>query len=191
MHQLIAIVQIERIEDMTGAIEPKTNFTLVVLQTELERFKFVIRSFLRARISKVGVQAGIPRSSAHIDGMQIDKYPLHYRQLLTSDPALLSPLEQQYLTSHQALLSSHYHSSFLSSFPSNLQKLDDTTGGVSMVDRPDEDAAVFARVLRDAGYVAIYGQTETGDVELKRGDIWVLRWSAIKAALLRGDVELL
>jgi len=34
-------------------MDPKSNFTLVVLQTELERFKFLVRSFLRARIAKV------------------------------------------------------------------------------------------------------------------------------------------
>jgi GINS complex subunit 4 len=37
---------------MTGTMDPKSNFTLVVLQTELERFKFLVRSFLRARIAK-------------------------------------------------------------------------------------------------------------------------------------------
>jgi GINS complex subunit 4 len=34
-------------------MDPKTNFKLIVIQTELERFKFLIRSFLRARIAKV------------------------------------------------------------------------------------------------------------------------------------------
>lgn len=34
-------------------MDPKSNFTLVILQTELERFKFLVRSFLRARIAKV------------------------------------------------------------------------------------------------------------------------------------------
>jgi GINS complex subunit 4 len=34
----------------------KSNFTLVILQTELERFKFLVRSFLRARIAKVGLE---------------------------------------------------------------------------------------------------------------------------------------
>lgn len=45
--------QIEVIESMTGAMDPATNFTLVILQTELERIKFLLRSFLRARIAKV------------------------------------------------------------------------------------------------------------------------------------------
>jgi len=34
-------------------MDPKTNFRLIIIQTELERFKFLVRSFLRARIKKV------------------------------------------------------------------------------------------------------------------------------------------
>jgi len=30
-----------------------TSFALVIIQTELERFKFLVRSFLRSRIAKV------------------------------------------------------------------------------------------------------------------------------------------
>lgn len=39
---------------MTGDMDPKTNFALIVIQTELERYKYIVRSLLRARISKVG-----------------------------------------------------------------------------------------------------------------------------------------
>lgn len=38
---------------MTGDMDPKTNFALIVIQTELERYKYVVRSYLRARIAKV------------------------------------------------------------------------------------------------------------------------------------------
>ena len=34
-------------------MDPKTSFRVVVMQTELERWKFLVRSFLRARIAKV------------------------------------------------------------------------------------------------------------------------------------------
>lgn len=47
--------QIEKVEDMTGDMDPKTNFALIVIQTELERYKFLVRSFLRARMAKVSV----------------------------------------------------------------------------------------------------------------------------------------
>lgn len=45
--------QLDVIEEKTGAMDPASNFTLVILQTELERHKFLIRSYLRARIAKV------------------------------------------------------------------------------------------------------------------------------------------
>ncbi|RMY40550.1 hypothetical protein D0865_12530 [Hortaea werneckii] len=171
--------QIETIEDMTATMDAKSNFTLVILQTELERFKFLVRSFVRSRIAK------------------IDKYPHHYRALALeqqTEPAaqpVLSHVEQQYLQQHQSILAGHIHSAFLSSFPSQLQKLDDTAGGISMVDKPDEDGAVFCRVLRDAGEAEIHSEEGTSEVELKRGDVWILRWSAVRDAVVRGDVELI
>lgn len=41
------------VETQTGDMDPKTNFRLIIIQTELERFKFLVRSFLRTRIAKV------------------------------------------------------------------------------------------------------------------------------------------
>jgi GINS complex subunit 4 len=170
--------QIELVEDQTGSMDPKTNFKLIIIQTELERFKFLVRSFLRARLKK------------------IDQHPLHIRAQHTASldtlQPLLSPSELQYLTSHQALLSQHYSASFLSQFPASLQRLDDTTGGISMIDKPDEDKAVFIRALRDIGTVFIDGTDRR--LEVKRGDVWVVRWSAVRRWAVgsgTGDVELI
>lgn len=58
-----------------------------------------------------------------------------------------------------------------------------------MVDKPDEDTAVFVRVLRDAGTVEIQGEQGVGEVELKRGDVWVLRWRDVRKGVEAGDVE--
>jgi len=52
---------------MTGTQDPKSNFTLVILQTELERIKFLVRSFLRARIAKV-MYSPITAHSRHTSG---------------------------------------------------------------------------------------------------------------------------
>jgi GINS complex subunit 4 len=41
------------VEEQTGSMDPKTNFRLIIVQTELERYKFLVRSFLRARLKKV------------------------------------------------------------------------------------------------------------------------------------------
>lgn len=55
------------VEDQTGNMDPKANFKLIVIQTELERFKFLVRSFLRARIKKVPIPFSFssPESNDH------------------------------------------------------------------------------------------------------------------------------
>lgn len=45
--------QIEVVEEQVGNVDPKTNFRLIIIQTELERFKYLVRSFLRTRMAKV------------------------------------------------------------------------------------------------------------------------------------------
>ncbi|CAH0049644.1 unnamed protein product [Clonostachys solani] len=162
--------QIEKIEILTGDMDPKTNFALIVIQTELERYKFLVRSYLRARIAK------------------IDKHTLHY---LSSEELRnkLSETELAYATRHQALLHNHYLSSFLSSFPTQLQNLNDTAGNVSMIDSPDLDAAVFIRMLRDR---EVTGQGTDADITLNasNGEILILRWSSAKSIVEVGDAEL-
>ncbi|KAL7946344.1 hypothetical protein V8C42DRAFT_320317 [Trichoderma barbatum] len=162
--------QIEKIEDMTGDMDPKTNFALIVIQTELERYKFLVRSYLRTRIAK------------------IDKHTLHY--LSTQElRQRLSPTELAYATRHQALLHNHYLSSFLSSFPQRLQNLNDTAGNVSMIDSPDLDTAVFVRLLRDKD---VFGRGTDVDTILPAtgGDVLILRWSSAKGLVEDGDAEL-
>jgi len=58
-----------------------------------------------------------------------------------------------------------------------------------MVDRPDEDRAVFARCLRDVGDVAVEGTEKV--IPMMRGDVWVIRWSAVRRWVEVGDVELI
>ncbi|EWZ91502.1 hypothetical protein AU210_001115 [Fusarium oxysporum f. sp. radicis-cucumerinum] len=162
--------QIEKVEDMTGDMDPKTNFALIVIQTELERYKFLVRSFLRARMAK------------------IDKHTLHY--LSTQELRdRMSPTEAAYATRHQALLHNHYLSSFLASFPQQLQNLNDTAGNISMIDSPDLDTAVFVRMLRDKD---VYGKGTDDDITLpaKNGDVLILRWSSAKHMVDVGDAEL-
>ncbi|KAI9710492.1 MAG: GINS complex subunit [Bogoriella megaspora] len=165
--------QIEVVEEQTAAsADPggggaKSGFRLVVLQTEVERWKWLVRGLLRARIAK------------------IDKYPLH---ILQQSRDFLSPSELQYLQHHQALLSQHYAGSFLASFPPALQRLDDTAGGISMVDAPDLDSAVFVRALRDVGTLRVEG-TDT-EIDVRKGDVWVVRWRTVRERVLEGEAEL-
>jgi GINS complex subunit 4 len=119
---------------------------------------------------------------------QIDKFPLH-TVIDEQTASRLSDAERQYTMAHQALVSSHYHSSFLSEFPAALQRLDDTAGGISMIDTPDVDAAVFCRVLRDVGRVR--QDATDSEFDMKKGDVWVVRWSLIRDRVFEGDIELI
>ncbi len=156
---------------MTGDTDPKTNFALIVIQTELERYRYLVRSYLRARIAKV------------------DRHTLHY---LSTDAlrARLSEMELAYATRHQALLHNHYLSSFLSSFPPNLQNLNDTAAGVTMIETPDLESAVFIRVLRDDVLVAARGVDADDDARMRESDILILRWSDAKPLIDAGSAEL-
>jgi len=60
-----------------------------------------------------------------------------------------------------------------------------------MVDTPDEETAVFVRVLRNAGSVVVQGEQGVGEVELRRGDVWVLRWGDVRKTVLAGDLEMI
>lgn len=163
--------KIELVEEQTGNTDPKANFRLIIIQTELERFKFLVRSFLRARVAK------------------IDAHALHHLSD-SSTKVRLSPSELQYATAHTSLLHAHYHSSFLSQFPTSLQRMDDTAGGISMVEGPDVDKAVFVRALKDVEEPVYVEGTDTA-FEMRRGDVVVMRWSAIREVVMAGDVELI
>lgn len=63
----VVCAQIEVIEDMTGAMDPTANFSLVILQTELERVKFLMRGLLRSRIAKVRLPPISPISFIPLD----------------------------------------------------------------------------------------------------------------------------
>lgn len=186
-------------------MDPRTNFTLVVLQTELERWKFLVRSYLRARIAKVRPPSPTLPSSpspstlsltvkhlsifsrktpSDTNARQIDKHTLHY---LSTDT--LSPTESSYASHHTALLHTHYLTSFLSSLPSQLRNLDDTAGNTSMVDRPDPETAVFVRLLRDAELRG-KGTDEDSVVKGREGDIFVVRWEGVRGLVEGGVAEL-
>lgn len=68
--------------------------------------------------------------------------------------------------------------------------MDDTAGGINMVEVPDLDKAVFVRGLKDVEDPIFIEGTET-DFELRKGDVVVTRWSAVRNLILAGDAELI
>ena len=87
------------------------------------------------------------------------------------------------------LLQQHYASSFLGQVPPNLQRLDDTVGGLSMVDVPDLDRAVFVRALIDVREAIVIEGTDVA-FEMRTGDVFVVRWRAVRNLVEEGKAEL-
>lgn len=196
MERVMARVQaqIARIEDLAGgggegvgstSSGQNTNLILSVLQTDLSRTQFLVRSFLRQRLAKITKYAG-----------------WYLSREVTSDTktTYLSEAELAFLRGHQALLSEFYDASFLTAVPVGLRRLDDASGGVNMVEGPDGGAAVVVRCLAE-----IFGNERDVEVQrddqgddgasvelrMRRGEVWVVRWRDIRRGVERGEVELL
>ncbi|KAJ5504721.1 GINS complex [Penicillium fimorum] len=214
-------IQIETIEDLAASSEsalpttanthnPNLNLRLSILQTDLSRTQYIVRSLLRARLAK------------------ITKHSMHYLVLLASrnknplasqtqstassqnpnqqpedsvpdisaltDVSPLSEPESTFLHAHQTLLAGHYAGSFMGAFPRQLRRLDDNAGGTSMIQGPELKEVVFVRCLGAEVPVVVGGEDEEGDetgVTMRMGDVWVVRWEGVKGAWGRGEVELL
>ena len=59
-----------------------------------------------------------------------------------------------------------------------------------MVEQPDVDNAVFSRALRDIDTPIFVEGTDMG-FQMMKGDIYVVRWSAIREIVMAGDAELI
>ncbi|KAE8369439.1 hypothetical protein BDV27DRAFT_153116 [Aspergillus caelatus] len=212
--------QIETIEDLAASSSdptttnnsnnnPTLNLKLSILQTDLSRTQYLLRSILRQRISKltknsmhyllrVSSAASSQPSQQHPDSQNnSDQQPEDSIPDLTAvtDPSPLSSQELDFLRAHQTLLAGHFGASFLGSFPAQLRRLDDNAGGVSMVQGPDPREVVFVRCLVESvGVVVPPGdgvEVETVGTEMRMGDVWVVRWEGVRGAWERGEVEVL
>lgn len=192
-----------------GNANANVNLVLSILQTDLGRTQFLLRSYLRQRLAKI-TRHGIYYLKHHTDTPQNqDQTRDDTGSRKNTTHRVLSDPELSFLRHQQYLLNQLYSAAFLDSLPVSLRKLDERTGGTRMDDSPDHEEGVIIRCLarewesRDidtAGAEA--GQDDEdrdGDergiekvkIGFKRGDIGIVRWRDVKAGVLGGDLELL
>ncbi|KAK9486641.1 hypothetical protein V1527DRAFT_512090 [Lipomyces starkeyi] len=162
-------VEVIEVNTTSGDAGGSAKLKLLFVETEIERVKFLVRGYLRARILK------------------IDKYYMHILNNLDMQTRL-SQSELRYTKRRGNQLKRYYDLRFLSSLPPSLQRLDDTAGGLQMVDAPDLDKVVFVRVLQD-----VPGEVDLGNddkIELRKGNIYVLPYRGIRRYVDNGDVQL-
>lgn len=221
----LGVIQIETIEDLAASSadtvsnsntshNPNLNLRLSILQTDLARTQYILRSLLRARLAK------LTKHSMHylVQLASRNKNPLSSASQSQSqsqsqsstnpnttpedsvpdisalvDTAPLSGPETSFVHAHQTLLAGHYGGSFLGAFPPQLRRLDDNAGGTSMVQGPETREVVFVRCLGAEVPVFVDGEGGEQDVGvvMRMGDVWVVRWEGVRRAWERGEVELL
>lgn len=171
------------------ATSEEEHFRLVLVQTEMERAKYVVRSYVRVRLHKVSTSdkeaAGscVPPRAADI---QVEKYAKH---LLATSPHLLSGAERQHAERYAALLDQHFKSSVLDSLPQWLRGTEDQgNDGTSMVPRPDAKALVLVFCNKDCGEIAL---ENGGSAVLAKGTSHIVQWGEVERWVGLGWAEVL
>ncbi|EIW68284.1 hypothetical protein TREMEDRAFT_16645, partial [Tremella mesenterica DSM 1558] len=146
------------------------HFKLVLVQTEMERVKYLIRSYVRCRLHK------------------IEKYSYHII-LTPSLHSLLSGAELSHAQRYTELLHTHYSHSVLDSLPEWLRKMDDTYGdGLSMVTRPNPNLPVLIYCIRDCGEIIL----DSGEqAALAKGSTHLVKYRLVETFVLSGQAEVL
>lgn len=107
------------------------HFRIVLVQTEVERVKFIVRSYLRTRLFKIEKFARYIMTNPQIQQQ-------------------LSESEVEHARRFARLTDQHFYHSVLQSLPETQQTLDDQPPFVpSMVTEPDKGRAVFVLARQD------------------------------------------
>lgn len=159
----------------TGVVDNDFKLQLMIMETDIERVNYLIRLYLRTRLSK------------------LDNFTIFYiNQMAESEGTdaakILSVQEKQYIQRHLKILTKLYNNCFLAKLPPTLTLLDDESGGLSMVVEPDLDQPVFVQYSAKEPLTVRLADDE---VEFEHGGIYIVRYSAIREYLRIGDVRLI
>ncbi|KAG1824682.1 uncharacterized protein BJ212DRAFT_1475976 [Suillus subaureus] len=145
------------------------HFRIMLVQTEVERVKFIVRSYLRTRLFK------------------IEKFA---RYIMTNPEVQqrLSESEVEHARRFARLTDQHFYHSVLQSLPETQQTLDDQPPFVpSMVTEPDKARAVFVLARQDCPPVRLPDGTA---LDMRKGHISLTPYSVVEQLIARGEVEL-
>ncbi|KAG2346112.1 GINS complex, Sld5 component [Suillus weaverae] len=145
------------------------HFRIMLVQTEVERVKFIVRSYLRTRLFK------------------IEKFA---RYIMTNPEVQqrLSESEVEHARRFARLTDQHFYHSVLQSLPETQQTLDDQPPFVpSMVTEPDKTRAVFVLARQDCPPVRL---PDGSALEMRKGHISLTPYSVVEQLIARGEVEL-
>ncbi|KAF9034455.1 GINS complex, Sld5 component [Hymenopellis radicata] len=163
--------QTDTVQALRG--DPSTSeeehIRIVLVQTEVEQVKFIVRSYIRTRLFK------------------IEKFA---RFICTDEETqrLLTTAERQFAMSHAKNVDRHFNLTVLQSLPPGQAYLDHThEWEPEMTTRPNRDRAVFAYALRACPPVRLPSGLP---LEFKKNQLSVVPYHVVEEFVLRGDIEL-
>ncbi|KAG5641445.1 hypothetical protein DXG03_005219 [Asterophora parasitica] len=142
---------------------------IMLAQTEMERVKFIVRSYIRTRHYKID----------------------RYARFITTNAELQRRLtggEREHASRYANILDRHLFKCVLQSLPPAQAHLDDTAAFVpSMITQPDKTRPVFVHALQDCPRVRLPDGTA---LEMRKGHISLVPYHVIENLVARGEVEL-
>lgn len=159
----------------TGVLGGDFKLQLMIIETEIERLNYLVRLYLRTRLSK------------------IDNFTIFYINKIADETPetkqLLSREESDYMHQHFKILTQLYNSCFFKKMPKSLTLLDDESGGQLMITPPDLEQPVFVRYISKRPVSITMSDSEV--LELVKDGIYVVKYDLIRDYLRLGDVELI
>ncbi|ODV79567.1 DNA replication complex GINS protein SLD5 [Suhomyces tanzawaensis NRRL Y-17324] len=160
----------------SGVVTGDFKLQLMIIETDIERINYLIRLYLRTRLSK------------------IDKFTIFYiNETADEDPdskdRLLSSQEQKYMHQHFKILTRLYNNCFLKRLPHTLTLLDDTSGGQSMIVEPDLNQPVFVKSITDKPITISLGEDD--ELDLVNDGIYVVKYKLVRDYISIGDVVMI
>ncbi|PPQ68128.1 hypothetical protein CVT24_002954 [Panaeolus cyanescens] len=164
--------QSEAVQLLRG--DPSTSeeehIRIMLVQTEIERVKFIVRSYVRTRLFKV------------------EKFARH---IAISDDIQkrLTAAERDHAIRHARITDQHFYLSVLQSLPEAQSHLDDTPIFVPpMVTEPDMSRPVFVHALRQCPPITL---PDGASLEMKKGHISLVPYSTVATLVENEQVELI
>lgn len=164
-NDLMTIV-LQKLESQSLLLENMSQ-ERIILQLEISRLEYIIKSYLRKRLEK------------------IERFAFYYE---INESFKLSSQEKDYLKEYLVITREYALESGLETFPKALHAFDDYVGNLYMISSPNLNQAVVCKVLENIGEVLI---NESESIYMEKDNIYILKYKTIQSLLDKGLVKLL
>ncbi|KAJ3482686.1 hypothetical protein NLJ89_g12123 [Agrocybe chaxingu] len=145
------------------------HFRIMLVQTEIERVKFIVRSYVRTRLFKIERYARFIMTNADVQ-------------------TRLTAAERDHASRHAKITDQHFYLSVLQSLPDKQAHLDDTPIFVPpMITEPDKSRPVFVHALQRCPRIRL---PDGATLDMEKGHISLVPYAVVEQLVARREVEL-